>query len=126
MLTVRNLLMYDPDTNLARLGDSVLGDFCLNSLRSSVRELRIAAGYVGLRCQYLYIYYFPVALIPNRQTLPVFLRESLDPDLRRSNFVFALEYLQTVREKSELATQETCAMALRHIAEYVFPLSCGS
>lgn len=44
MLTVRNLLMHDPDADLRRLGGSALGDFCLNSLRSSVRELRIAAG----------------------------------------------------------------------------------
>lgn len=58
-----------------------------------------------------------MALTIPRQTLPVFLGEPLDPDLRRSNFVIALEYLQKICEKNELTIQETCVMALRHIAE---------
>jgi hypothetical protein len=54
-----------------------------------------------------------------RQTLTVFLGRALDPDLRRGNFVIVLEYLQRISEKNELALHETCAMALRRIAECV-------
>jgi serine/threonine-protein kinase ATR len=46
MLTVRTLLTHDPDAEAVQIGLSPFSDFCLNSLRSSVRELRIAAGQV--------------------------------------------------------------------------------
>ncbi|WEW59433.1 serine/threonine-protein kinase M1 [Emydomyces testavorans] len=95
MLALRNMLIHSSQSEDARLETAPYGEFCLQSLRSSVRELRIAAG----------------------QTLAVFLREPLEEDVRRSNFVIALEYLQRLHDKNELSVQETCVMALGRIAE---------
>ncbi|EEP77729.1 hypothetical protein UREG_02578 [Uncinocarpus reesii 1704] len=95
MLALRRLLIHDPKSEDVQLGTGPYGEFCLQSLRSSIRELRIAAG----------------------QTLPVFLRGPLETDARRNNFVIALEYLQRLHEKNELSVQETCIMVLGRIAE---------
>jgi serine/threonine-protein kinase ATR len=47
MLALRNLAMHHQEPDLIDLEESPLGQWCLGSLRSSVRELRVAAGYVN-------------------------------------------------------------------------------
>ena len=44
MLAVRKLIMHSTDSQHLRLADSPLGQWCLQSQSSSMRELRIAAG----------------------------------------------------------------------------------
>ncbi|OJD13407.1 hypothetical protein AJ78_06141 [Emergomyces pasteurianus Ep9510] len=95
MFAIRNVVMHDPQSENVRLQSSPLGEWCLQSFRSSLRELRVAAG----------------------QTLPAFLRTNLSSDTRRANFVIALEYLQNVLEKVDMQIQETSIMALSRIAE---------
>ncbi|PGH17548.1 hypothetical protein AJ79_01148 [Helicocarpus griseus UAMH5409] len=95
MFAIRNIIMHDPKSENVRLRSSPLGEWCLQSFRSSLRELRMAAG----------------------QTLPAFLRTNLGADIRRDNFVMALEYLQKVLEKVDMPMQETSIMALSRVAE---------
>lgn len=54
----------------------------------------------------------------------VFVRKSLRFDIRRSNFVVALEYLRSLFEKQESPVQETCILTLCHLAEYAFLFIC--
>ncbi|PGG96942.1 serine/threonine-protein kinase ATR [Blastomyces parvus] len=95
MFAIRSVVMHDPKSENLGMHTSPLGEWCLQSLRSSLRELRMAAG----------------------QTLPAFLRANLDSDVRRANFVMALEYLQNVLEKVDMPIQETSIMALSRVAE---------
>lgn len=46
MIALRRLLMHDSGSSRMQLASSVFGEFCLNSLRSSIRELRVVTGYV--------------------------------------------------------------------------------
>ncbi|PGG99288.1 Atypical/PIKK/ATR protein kinase [Polytolypa hystricis UAMH7299] len=95
MFSVHNILMHDPTNEHVRLGSSPLGDWCLQSLRSSVREVRIAAS----------------------QTIAAFLLKNLDSDIRRRNFVIILNYLQKIIGKNDMPVQETSVFALCRIAE---------
>ncbi|KAK2760373.1 serine/threonine-protein kinase M1 [Arachnomyces sp. PD_36] len=95
MIALRHILMHDPNGENVRLTSSPFGEWCLHSLRSSIRELRVVSG----------------------QTLMVFVRKTLPTDIRRSNFVVALEYLRSLFEKHESPVQETCVITLCHLAE---------
>jgi serine/threonine-protein kinase ATR len=46
MVALRRILMHSPNLNHMHLSSSTPGEFCLHSLRSSIRELRVATGYV--------------------------------------------------------------------------------
>lgn len=54
MYALRRFTTHFDDPNFVDLEKSSLGQWCLQSLRSSVRELRIAAGYVFLHQGYLF------------------------------------------------------------------------
>ncbi|EFR05531.1 kinase rad3 [Nannizzia gypsea CBS 118893] len=95
MVAIRNIINHDLHDDEDRLDISPFGEYCLQSLKSSIRELRVAAG----------------------KTIVSFLRGSRGSDIRCGNFVVALEYLHKIFEKNELYLQETCVMALRQIAE---------
>ncbi len=47
MLALRKLIMHTDNTAYLDLTQSYLGQWCLQSLRSSLRELRISAGFAG-------------------------------------------------------------------------------
>ncbi|GBF64420.1 kinase [Trichophyton mentagrophytes] len=95
MIAIRNIVNHDLRDTEDRLDISLFGEYCLRSLKSSIRELRIAAG----------------------KALISFLKGSRGSDIRCSNFVVALEFLHKIFEKNELFLQETCVMVLRQIAE---------
>jgi serine/threonine-protein kinase ATR len=46
MVALRRILMHAPNSNQMHISNSTSGEFCLHSLRSSIRELRIATGCV--------------------------------------------------------------------------------
>lgn len=46
MVSLRRILMHSSSLNQMHLSSSAPGEFCLHSLRSSIRELRVATGYV--------------------------------------------------------------------------------
>lgn len=46
MVALRRILMHAPNSNQMHISNSASGEFCLHSLRSSIRELRVATGCV--------------------------------------------------------------------------------
>ena len=46
MIALKSILTHSPAIDQTYLSSSASGEFCLQSLRSSIRELRIATGYV--------------------------------------------------------------------------------
>ncbi|KAL9039802.1 MAG: hypothetical protein Q9180_002315, partial [Flavoplaca navasiana] len=96
MLAIERALRHCEEQAHLDLTASVLGQCCLQALRSSSRDLRIAAGH----------------------TLPSFLRNDLDDVTLRRNRVSALDFLRNLSEKSELASQETCILAWGQIARF--------
>lgn len=44
MIALRRILMHSTQLDQVQLSTSTSGEFCLHSLRSSIRELRIATG----------------------------------------------------------------------------------
>lgn len=73
---------------------STLGQYCLHSLRSSSRDVRIAAG----------------------RLLPAFFRHDIEEETLRRNRIAVLDYLRSLSERCELALQETCILAWGQIA----------
>ncbi|KAL8699738.1 MAG: hypothetical protein Q9224_001285 [Gallowayella concinna] len=94
MLATHRILSHCEEPMHLDLTASVLGQCCLQALRSSSRDLRVAAG----------------------RTLPSFLRSDLDIVMLRRNNISALDFLRNLSEKSELASQETCILAWGQIA----------
>lgn len=95
MLVLRRIVNHCGDNDLVDLrpGGS-LGPWCLQSLRSSLRELRLAAGW----------------------SLTAFVRASVSPKFRKSNRVCALEVLRVLSDRQEMEIQETIVIALAHLA----------
>ncbi|KAL8834033.1 MAG: hypothetical protein Q9170_003964 [Blastenia crenularia] len=94
MLASQRVLRHCRSMKYLDLGTSTLGQYCLQALRSSSRDVRIAAG----------------------RLLPSFLRNDIDGDLLRRNRVSALDFLRGLSEKSDLALQETCILAWGQVA----------
>ncbi|KAJ5763195.1 hypothetical protein N7533_001876 [Penicillium manginii] len=94
MIALRRILMHSTNLNQMQLSTSTSGEFCLHSLRSSIRELRIATGHA----------------------VPAFVRPDLQQDIRRANFVVVLEWLKNLSEKDDMALQEACVLTLCRLA----------
>ena len=89
----------------------MLGQCCLHALRSSSRDVRIAAGYPH------HPFVYPVtSLTSDRRLLPSFLRDDIDEEVLGRNRVSILDFLRSLSEKSELALQETCILAWGQVA----------
>ncbi|KAL8715001.1 MAG: hypothetical protein Q9220_000958 [cf. Caloplaca sp. 1 TL-2023] len=104
LLALPRILCHFQETHQLDLTASILGQYCLQALRSSSRDVRIAAGRV----------------------LPSFLRSGIEEDLLERNRVSAIDFLRNLSEKSELALQETCILAwgqiMRQVAQYLSDL----
>ncbi|KAJ5090417.1 hypothetical protein N7532_009101 [Penicillium argentinense] len=94
MVALRRALMHSTSLNQMHLSTSTSGEFCLNSLRSSIRELRIATGH----------------------SVVAFVRPNLPKDTRRANFVIVLEWLKNLSEKDDMSLQEACILTLCRLA----------
>ncbi|KAE8338953.1 hypothetical protein BDV24DRAFT_137247 [Aspergillus arachidicola] len=94
MLTLRRTLLHTSNSTYSQLASSVFGEFCLHSLRSSVRELRIVTGH----------------------SIIAFICNGLDNKTRRGNFVVILEWLKSLSEKQESSLHETCILTLCRLA----------
>ena len=95
MVAVRKILLHCVEPDQLNLKASVFGQWALQCLRSSSRDLRVAAG----------------------RTLTVFLRGYVDKNYLRQNRVSALDTLRNLSESNELAIQETCILAWGQIAK---------
>ncbi|KAJ5622049.1 hypothetical protein N7528_005281 [Penicillium herquei] len=95
MVALRRILMHSPCMEELHLSSSASGEFCLHSLRSSIRELRIAT------CN----------------SVVAFVRSTLQPDIRRANFVIVLEWLKNLSEKNDMPLHEACVLTLCCLAK---------
>lgn len=81
---IRRILVHVDDEQYLQLG-SVFGEWCMRSLQSSIRELRIAAAHA----------------------LMSFIDESLPADLRTANRVSLIEFLRALSDRNGLLEQDT-------------------
>ena len=81
---ISRVLAHVDDEQYLQLG-SILGEWCMRSLQSSVRELRVAAAHA----------------------LMSFIDESLPADLRTANRVSLIEFLRALSDRNGLLEQDT-------------------
>ncbi|KIV90128.1 hypothetical protein PV10_07469 [Exophiala mesophila] len=99
MTALRRLIMHSLSSTQVKLAQTATGDWCLQSLRSSSRDLRVAA----------------------TRTLQAYVvqKRSVDISLIRENRIAALDFLHTLWERSEASLQETSILALTSMARVV-------
>ena len=97
LLTLRRLLMHSGSVDYLELAHSPLGEWCLHALRSSSREVRIAAS----------------------SAIKVFMlsHPTVRFEVTHHNRVITLDFLQTLWVKNDTALQETAVLALTQIAQ---------
>ena len=119
MLALKRLLSHIVKGEHLDLTASAFGQWSLQALNSSLRELRIAAGSVVQRCLGKLI------LTSDRRTLPVFMQGALSPSIVLKNQRVVLDFLRTLSDQNNLVLQETCILAWGQIARYVrTPSNC--
>ncbi|KIX95534.1 uncharacterized protein Z520_08654 [Fonsecaea multimorphosa CBS 102226] len=99
MSSLRRIIMHTNSTEDLKLGQTPAGDWCLQSLKSSSRDLRIVAG----RTVQAY----------------VMRRKQHDLSLARENRITALDFLDSLWQKGDASLQETTVMALTQVAKVV-------
>ncbi|KAJ9633386.1 serine/threonine-protein kinase M1 [Knufia peltigerae] len=99
MSALRRILIHTDNAADLKLRETPAGDWCLQSLKSSSRDLRIVA----------------------TKTLQAYLMrmKMVDAAITRDNRITALDFLQAIWQKGEIALQETCVLALRRLAQVV-------
>lgn len=95
MLALRRMVAHSMNEEHFQIPHSHAGEWCLSSLRSSSRELRLAASH----------------------TLMAFLDRRHGDEASKRNRVVALDFLQTLLNRNEPPTQETSILALSRIAQ---------
>ena len=93
-VALRRIVNHVSDPQTVDLASSPLGQWCLKSVHSSSRELRIAAA----------------------QALSAFLRSDVPAEVLRKNRVLALDFLRTLSSREEIRDQETLIFAWGQIA----------
>ncbi|KAI9786756.1 MAG: serine/threonine-protein kinase M1 [Peltula sp. TS41687] len=94
MSALRKLVVHSQLSVNLDLAASFCGTWCLQSHRSTLRDLRIAAG----------------------KTLPAYLAPDIPLDILRQNRIVAFDYLRKVSETPELGFQETCVRSWSQLA----------
>ena len=97
LLSLRRLLTHTESVDFLGIAHSPLGEWCLQSLRSSSRDVRIAASSA------LKIFMLGLSTVPSH--------------IIHHNRVTALEFLQSLWNKNDTALQETAVLALTQIAQ---------
>ncbi|PYH81420.1 protein kinase [Aspergillus uvarum CBS 121591] len=95
---LRRVIMHAPNSEYTRLATSVFGDFYLHSMRSSIRELRIMAGF----------------------SITSFVQRKLDRDVRHDNFIRILDWLRGIAEKKDVHYHESCILTLCRLAMFSY------
>lgn len=99
MAALRRVIAHLGSADNLRLTQTPAGEWCLQSLKSSSRDLRLAA------TRTLQAY--------------VFSKQGIDTALTRENRVAALDFLQNLWQKGDVAVQETALLALTLMARIV-------
>lgn len=101
MIALRRIVLHTKDAEMLDLEKSALGQWCLQALQSSLRELRIAAG----------------------RAITLFLREGIIRDVGlqtlNRNTANALGFLKSVSDKNEPSINETSLMAWGQLGRVV-------
>ncbi|KAK0671217.1 hypothetical protein QBC41DRAFT_344886 [Cercophora samala] len=101
MIAMRRIARHVPNGEFWDNGKSVPGKWCLQSLSSSVRELRIAAG----------------------RALPIFLANfssaAVDNDVIKRNTARTIGLLKSISDQNVTSLQETCIMAWGQVGRVV-------
>ncbi|KAK4181386.1 hypothetical protein QBC36DRAFT_366889 [Triangularia setosa] len=101
MISLRRIARHVPNGEFWDNGKSVPGKWCLQSLGSSVRELRIAAG----------------------RALPIFLANfsavEVDNDVIKRNTARVIGLLKSISDQNLTSLQETCIMAWGQVGRVV-------
>lgn len=108
---IRSLHSHLNDSEALDLRDNVLGEWCMKSLRSPQRELRIAAGCV---CNHA----CPHALLTQdvRFAIPAFLRRDINKDIHQKNRIDVLNYVKHISSRASLGELETLVLAWGQVA----------
>ncbi|KAK8195018.1 uncharacterized protein BKA78DRAFT_366770 [Phyllosticta capitalensis] len=91
---IRSLHSHLNDSEALDLRDNVLGEWCMKSLRSPQRELRIAAGFA----------------------IPAFLRRDINKDIHQKNRIDVLNYVKHISSRASLGELETLVLAWGQVA----------
>lgn len=101
MVALRRIILHARDPEVLDLEKSALGQWCLQALQSSIRELRIAAG----------------------RAVTLFLRHDISkdtgPQILSRNTANALGFMKSVSDKNESKTNETTLMAWGQLGRLV-------
>ncbi|KAK5028779.1 serine/threonine-protein kinase M1 [Exophiala sideris] len=99
MSVLRRILMHSSSSADLKLSQTSAGEWCLQSLKSSSRDLRVAAA----------------------RTLQAYIlrRKTVDISLTRENRMTALDVMQTLWQKGDPSIQETLVLALTGMAPVV-------
>lgn len=101
MVALRRVILHARDAEVLDLEKSVLGQWCLQALQSSLRELRIAAG----------------------RAITLFLRhevsKDIGPQILARNTANALGFLKSVSDRNESKVNETTLMAWGQLGRLV-------
>ena len=111
MVALKRLLIHTANTDYHDLAQSIYGQWCLQALRATARDLRIAAGFA---CYEIASSHFKLT-VP-RRSLTVFLRSSIGRDILQNNCRVLLESLRALSADSDTMLQETCILAWGQIA----------
>ena len=111
MVASKRLLTHTANTDYHDLAQSIYGQWCLQALRASARDLRIAAGFACHEIVSLHI-----KLTLSRRSLSVFLRDSIGRDVLQNNYRVLLENLRALSADSDTMLQETCILAWGQVA----------
>ncbi|KAI5284884.1 serine/threonine-protein kinase M1, partial [Ascosphaera aggregata] len=94
-LTMKKILMHCPQEEHLILQTSPVGEACLQFLRSSIREVRIAT----------------------TKTITAFLQKRLKSAIRRDNFMSVLDFLQHMLDSKDMTLMETAILAFTQVAK---------
>lgn len=99
MAALRRIITHSDSPDNLKLGQTPAGEWCLQSLKSSSRDLRLSA----------------------TRTLQAYVvsKKSIDTTMVRDNRIVALDFLQNLWHKGEVALQETTVLALALMARVV-------
>lgn len=101
MIELRRVILHSADAEVLDLEKSALGQWCLQALQSSIRELRIAAGRA-------------ITLFLQRN-----IAKDLGPEILNKNTANALSFLKSVSDRDAPSIKETCLMAWGQVGRVV-------
>ena len=111
MTALKRFLSHAANAEYTDVTQSVYGQWCLQALRASARNMRIAAGFA----------YHEAASVKSRLTVPrramsVFLRSQVGHVILQSNRRVILESLRALSADADTKLQETCILAWGQVA----------